>query len=70
MSDRLDQLSDDGKTVLVVRIEGRVAGLIAVADEVKADSRAAVETFKRLGMKVWMVTGDNDKTARAVARAV
>lgn len=70
MMDRLNCLSEEGKTVLVVRVDGVCAGLVAVADAVKSDSKAAVAAFKRLGMRVWMVTGDNERTARAVARQV
>ena len=53
-----------------VRVDGVCAGLVAVADAVKSDSKVAVAAFKRLGMRVWMVTGDNERTARAVARQV
>ena len=68
--DALNRLSEQGKTVLVVRVDGAPEGLVAVADAVKPDSRGAVEALQALGMKVWMVTGDNDRTARAVARTV
>ena len=66
----LDRLSEEGKTVLVVRVDGVCAGLIAVADSIKSDSKAAIAAFKKLGMRVWMVTGDNERTARAVARQI
>ncbi|HEV2860486.1 MAG TPA: heavy metal translocating P-type ATPase [Pyrinomonadaceae bacterium] len=67
---RAGALAEEGKTPVYVAVGGRAAGLLAVADEVKADSRAAVEALKRLGMEVVMLTGDDGRTARAVARAV
>ena len=70
LTQSLNRLSEEGKTVLVVRIDGVCVGLIAVADAVKDDSKAAIAAFKKLGMRVWMVTGDNERTARAVARQV
>ena len=68
--ERLDELSVEGKTALVVRVNGCLEGLIAAADTPKADSASAVAAFKAMGLKVYMVTGDNAKTARAVADVV
>ncbi len=65
-----DKLSSDGKTPLVFVAEGALIGLIAVADTIKAESKDAVATLKKLGIRVIMLTGDNQKTATAVARAV
>ncbi len=70
VEERLDALSQEGKTVLVVNVDGRCAGLLAVADAVKPDSAPAVAALKGLGLKVRMVTGDNARTARAVAARV
>jgi Cu+-exporting ATPase len=58
----------DGKTVLFVGIEDQLAGLLAVADPIKASSREAVTELHALGLKLVMVTGDNTRTAQAVAR--
>ncbi len=58
----------EGKTVVAVGLDGRPAGLVAVADTLKATTPDAVAAFKRLGLKVVMVTGDNARTAAAVAR--
>jgi Cu+-exporting ATPase len=51
-------------------VDGRLAGLVAVSDPVKADSRAAIARLQRAGLRVVMLTGDNQATATAVARAV
>lgn len=66
----LKKLSEEGKTVLAVRIDGKLAGLIAAADTPKEDSASAVAAMKAMGIKVYMVTGDNAQTAAAVAQAV
>ena len=65
-----ERLAGDGKTPMFVAIDGKPAGLIAVADTVKPDSKAAVATLKALGLEVVMMTGDNSRTARAIARQV
>ena len=61
-------LADDGKTPLFFAREGRLLGLIAVADTVKPTSRQAVEEFRAMGIDVVMLTGDNRKTAEAIRR--
>jgi Cu+-exporting ATPase len=70
LSERGAALATEAKTPVYVAVEGRAAGLIAVADQIKSDSRAAVAALKRLGLEVVMLTGDNLRTAEAVARAV
>ncbi|MFQ5689991.1 MAG: heavy metal translocating P-type ATPase [Gemmatimonadota bacterium] len=66
----VDRLSDEGKTSMFVALDGKVAGVIAVADPVKEDSVAAVRRLHELGLEVVMLTGDNERTARAIARQV
>jgi Cu+-exporting ATPase len=63
-------LADQGKTPMLVAIDGRPAGLVAVADTTKPDSAAAISALHGLGLEVAMITGDNERTARAVARQV
>jgi Cu+-exporting ATPase len=63
-------LASEGKTPMYVAIDGRFAGLVAVADEIKPESKAAIAALQRMGIEVMMVTGDNRRTAEAVARKV
>jgi Cu+-exporting ATPase len=65
----IDQLSSEGKTPMMVAVDGAAAGVLAVADTLKPDSAAAVATLRRLGIDVVMMTGDNRRTAEAIARA-
>jgi Cu2+-exporting ATPase len=64
---QLDRLLRDGKTIMLVAADGRVAGVAAAADPVRETSRRAVEGLRRLGIEVAMITGDNRQTAEAVA---
>jgi Cu+-exporting ATPase len=66
----LDGLAAQGKTPMLVALDGRAAGVVAVADTVKESSAEAVAALKRLGLEVVMMTGDNRRTAEAVARQV
>jgi Cu+-exporting ATPase len=65
-----ERLAAAGKTPMFVTVDGRAAGIIAVADTLKAGSREAVERLHRLGLQVVMLTGDNRRTADAIARGV
>jgi Cu+-exporting ATPase len=63
------RLAGEGKTVAFVAVDGRPAGLLALADTLKAGAREAVEALHRAGRRVIMLTGDNARTARALAAA-
>ena len=68
LADQATRLQSEGKTALFVAIDGRAAGVLAVADPVKATTREAMANLHALGIKVVMATGDNRHTAAAVAR--
>jgi Cu+-exporting ATPase len=70
LSDRAELLSKEGKTPMFLAVEGKVAGIIAVADTLKEDSKKAIETLYRLGLEVVMLTGDNERTAKAIASQI
>ena len=66
----MERLSAEGKTPMLAAIDGELAGIVAVADTVKADSQQAIAALKSRGVNVVMLTGDNETTARAVANQV
>jgi Cu+-exporting ATPase len=65
-----DRLAGEGKTSMLVAIDGRAVAVLAVADPLKPSARAAVARLKKLGLQVVMVTGDQPRTAEAIAREV
>ena len=66
-SEKADKRRDDGETAMFVVVEGQIAGLICVADPVKETTPEALENLHALGLRIVMATGDNERTARAVA---
>ncbi|MFO8150582.1 MAG: heavy metal translocating P-type ATPase, partial [Trueperaceae bacterium] len=64
----VERLSDEGKTAVYVAVDGRAAGVIAVADALKPSSAEAVAALHALGKRVAMITGDDARTARAIAK--
>jgi Cu+-exporting ATPase len=66
----LDTYQSQAKTAMLVVVDGKLSGLIAVADTVKEGSKEAVATLHRMGLKVAMITGDNQRTAEAIASQV
>ena len=65
-----ERLAADGKTPMYIAIDNQAAGLIAVADTVKDDSQHAVNALQAMGLEVVMITGDNERTAEAIAKRV
>jgi Cu+-exporting ATPase len=65
-----ERLADEGKTPMYVAIDGRMAGIVAVADTVKPGAAEAVARLRSMGIEIVMITGDNRQTAEAVARQV
>ena len=68
VSETAEKLSDEGKTPLFFSTDKKLLGIIAVADEIKSDSRKAVSQLKNMGMRVVMLTGDNARTAAAIGK--
>ncbi|NEW09446.1 copper-translocating P-type ATPase [Paenibacillus sp. SYP-B3998] len=66
----MTQLELEGKTVMLVAIEGSYAGMVAVADTIKETSKAAITRLHEMGIQVMMMTGDNQRTAEAIASQV
>ena len=64
---RIEALESEGKTVMLTAIDGRAAGMIAVADTLKPNSNEAVARLTKMGVQVFMITGDNRRTAEAIA---
>ena len=65
-----DRLAEEGKTPMYIAMNNTLAGIIAVADVVKPNSRKAIEKLRNMGLEVAMITGDNRKTAEAIAKQV
>jgi P-type Cu+ transporter len=70
LAERAAALADDGKTPMFVAVDARAAGLLAVADTLKPEAAEAVAAMQAMGLEVVMITGDNRRTAEAVARQV
>ncbi len=70
LEEKSKSLADDGKTPMFIALDGKAAGIIAVADTVKEDSAEAIAVLQKMGIEVVMITGDNRRTAEAIARKV
>jgi len=70
LAPEVERLQSEAKTAMLVALDGKVRGIIAVADTVKDGSREAIADLHRMGLKVAMITGDNQKTAEAIAKQV
>jgi Cu+-exporting ATPase len=64
------RLQGEGKTAMYVAVDGKAAGVVAVADTIKEDSLQAIRVMREMGLEVIMLTGDNERTAQAIARQV
>ncbi len=62
-----NSLEEEGKTVVLLAIDGKVSALVAIADTIKENSREAVKKLHEMGLEVLMITGDNERTAKAIA---
>ena len=70
LEEQSKSIADDGKTPMYIAVDGKAAGIIAVADTVKEDSAEAIKVLQGMGIEVVMITGDNRRTAEAIARKV
>jgi len=68
LATQMEQLEEEGKTAMLMAVDGRAVGVIAVADTLKEHARTAVERLQKMGIQVVMITGDNQRTATAIAR--
>ncbi len=66
----MEELESEGKTAMIIGIDQKIAGVIAVADSLKESSPLAIQALKNLGIENVMLTGDNEKTAKAIAKKV
>ncbi|MCG2785778.1 MAG: cadmium-translocating P-type ATPase [Anaerolineae bacterium] len=70
LEEQSKSLADDGKTPMYIAIDNKAAGIVAVADTIKEDSAEAIAALQKMGIEVVMITGDNRRTAEAIARKV
>jgi P-type Cu2+ transporter len=68
LEDRVAALAEDGKTPMFVAVDGQPSGLVAVADKIKPSARETLRRLKQMNIEAFMLTGDNKRTAEAVAR--
>ncbi|MDO8436224.1 MAG: copper-translocating P-type ATPase [bacterium] len=66
----IEKLEEEGKTVVILAVENKIKGFLAVADILKETAKEAVRVLKKEGLEVWMLTGDNERVAKAIARQV
>jgi P-type E1-E2 ATPase len=64
----IDRLLSEGKTIMVLAVDNKIAGVAAASDPVKTNAKIAVTRMKELGLEVAMITGDNKKTAEAISK--
>ena len=67
---KISRFEQDGKTAILIAVSGQMAGVIAIADTLKETTQAAITRLKTMGLKVVMITGDNRRTADAIARQI
>lgn len=70
VEDIMQRLETEGKIAMLMAVDGNMAGIVAVADTVKENSHKAIKELQDMGIEVYMITGDNERTARAIAKQV
>lgn len=66
----MERLESEGKTAMILEKDGQILGLVAVADVLKPEAEKAVEVLKKSGLEIWMITGDNERTGKAIGKQV
>ncbi len=67
---KIVKLEEEGKTAMLLAKDNKLIGIIAVADVLKKESKNAIENLKKIGLEIWLITGDNERTAKAIASQV
>jgi len=70
IEEKIADLEDKGQTVIIVSIDNEISGIIGIADKIKESSYEAIKQMKEMGLEIYMITGDNERTAKAIAREV
>ena len=70
IEEEMEKLEKEGKTVMILSLNSQIAGLIAVADILKPEAKEVIKKLKKAGLEIWMITGDNEKTAQAIGQQV
>ena len=70
VEDEIGRLEAEGKTVVILIQNKQASGLIAIADVLKPESKDVIEKLKKAGLEIWMITGDNERTAKAIGKEV
>lgn len=70
IEENISKLENEGKTAMLMAINNKLSGIIAVADTVKENSKVAIKELKDMGIEIYMITGDNERTANAIAKEV
>ncbi|MDP2926740.1 MAG: heavy metal translocating P-type ATPase [bacterium] len=70
IEEEMEKLEKEGKTVMILSLGHQIAGLMAVADILKPEAKEAIRKLKEAGLEIWMITGDNERTAQAIGQQV
>lgn len=70
IEEKIAELENKGQTVIIVSIDNEINGIIGIADKIKESSYEAIKKMKEMGLELYMITGDNERTAKAIAREV
>ena len=70
IENEIQKLENEGKTAVIVAYNRKIIGLIAIADALKENSKEAIEELQKMGKEIWMITGDNERTAKAIASQI